>query len=68
MPKHLYKPSRLDFTKNLVRRVEMQFQINSATEFLLKKVAKLEEQLEKAEVENDRLKAKLNKNGKKKKI
>lgn len=52
----------------LKRRIETEYQINSATEFLMKKVAKLEEQLEKAEQENSLLKTRLAKYGKKEKV
>lgn len=67
MPKHLHKASKLFSTLELKRRIETEYQINSATEFLMKKVAKLEEQLEKAEQENSSLKTELAKYGKKEK-
>lgn len=65
MPKHTNRLAKLLLPLELRRKVEMQYQVNSTMEFLLKKVSKLEEQLEQAEIEISRLKSKLKKNVKK---
>ncbi len=65
MPKHTNRPTKLLLPSDLRRKVDMQYQVSSTTEFLLKKVSKLEGQLEQAEIEISKLKSKLKKNVKK---
>jgi prefoldin subunit 5 len=67
MPKHSHHKSTTSFVEAIRRKIRTQFEVDAATAFLLKKVSKLENQIEVLESENNTLKARIAKYEQKKK-